>query len=98
MSSVFRLKRLEKGEKIILKGGIELRPSAIYVLPEGSIYNKPSLCMIMSDAKGQDVVAGQLSIKMLLENTPSEMLKDLSKAIMGERMRRMKTYVVGQGL
>jgi len=47
---------------------VQLIPSKMYVFPEGTRDNRPSLGLIMSTGNGQEVVIAQLSVGMLFNS------------------------------
>lgn len=67
--SEFKVVRLLSGEKIMYpseKFGCQLKPTKLYVFPEGTVDNQVSLTLELEGPGGRIFVA-QISLKMLLK-------------------------------
>lgn len=58
---------------------IELRPSVLYILPEGSTEDRPSFGLILTTGDSTPVVVAQISFKMLFDSLNTEAKELLEK-------------------
>lgn len=80
----FKVFLLKKGQSLELpRGMIQLRPTGLYVFPEGSVTNEMSFALELSVDDKTPVVLAQISARMLLEALPKELLDKLKEHLTG---------------
>jgi len=60
---------------------IQLLPTKLYILPQGSIRNEPSLVWVLSAGDRSPVVVSQISLRMLIESLDRKALDFFKQAI-----------------
>lgn len=88
----FEVVRLEKGEGVgVPPRTVQLRPTKMFVLPEGSIEDKPSLVFVHSVGDGTPVVVAQISLKMLISSLDDRSAEMFQEAIF-DRSRKKQAW------
>ena len=90
MKPDFLVTVLKPGEKVEAKARmIQLKPTQLFVLPEGSMENKMSWAFFLS-AGEDDVVVAQITTKMMIDAMPDQLLRDLKNQLTDELVKRVR--------
>lgn len=72
---------------------VQLKPTQLYILPKGSIDNKPSFAIVCSNRSGEGLVVAQVSFQMIFDSLTIEGFKLLEREWRSMKGQLPPTYV-----